>query len=98
MSKHSIETGDYFDSENENKLTCIVFIADESAYNNIDYPNFIDFLSKHQEFEDINISYETIVEEIKSNRSTIYLNWVRLIGGERNEFMRDFILELDGLH
>ena len=78
MSKHSIETGDYFDSENENKLTCIVFIADESAYNNIDYPNFIDFLSKHQEFEDINISYETIVEEIKSNRSTIYLNWVRI--------------------
>jgi hypothetical protein len=97
LNKKQIETGTYYAPEFGNELTCVVFVADERAYNEKDYPDFGTFLSKHKDIIDTfekNRTYESIVQEIKTNRSTVYLDWVRSIGGERNEFLREFIKEL----
>lgn len=97
LNKNKIETGTYYAPEIGNELTCVIFVADERAYNEKDYPDFGTFLSKHTDIIDTfekNRTYESIVQEIKTNRSTVYLDWVRSIGGERNEFIREFIKEL----
>jgi hypothetical protein len=93
LKEHNIETGVH----SAHELTCVVFVADERAYNEIDYPSFEHYLSNHQTIIDTfeyNRTFESIVNEIKSNRSQVYLDWVNSIGGERNEFLREFIKQL----
>jgi hypothetical protein len=97
LKEHNIETGVHIANQSCNELTCLVFVADERAYNEIDYPSFEHYLSNHQTIIDTfeyNRSFESIVDEIKSNRSQVYLDWVNSIGGERNEFLREFIKQL----
>jgi hypothetical protein len=97
LKEHNIETGVHIANQSCNELTCLVFVADERAYNEIDYPSFEHYLSNHQTIIDTfeyYRSFESIVDEIKSNRSQVYLDWVNSIGGERNEFLREFIKQL----
>lgn len=97
LKEHNIETGVHIANDNIHEQTCLVFVADERAYNEIDYPSFEHYLKNHQTIIDTfeyHRTFESIVDEIKSNRSKVYLDWVNSIGGERNEFLREFIKQL----
>lgn len=94
LGNKSIETGVSYSSKKDNQLTCVVFLADERVFNKVKYPDFNQFLKNHPDiistFEK-DRSYASIVEEITNFRSTVYLDWVHSIGGERNEFLRGFL-------
>ncbi len=98
LGKYKIETGVYYDNELGNQLTCIVFLGDERVFNKEKYPDFDQFLMQFQDIIDTfekDRTYFSIVEEITKNRSTVYLDWVKSIGGVRNEFLRDFLKQFE---
>ena len=98
LGKFQIETGTYYSPEFGNQLTCVVFLGDERVFNKEKYPDFDQFLLKFQDIIDTfekDRSYESIVKEITENRSTVYEDWVILIGGKRNEFLRSFLSQFE---
>lgn len=98
LGEFQIETGTYYSSELDNQLTCLVFLGDERVFNKEDYPDFDQFLLRHQDIIDTfekDRSYESIVNEITKNRSTVYEDWVTSIGGKRNEFLRGFLKQFE---
>ena len=74
-------------------LTALCFLADERVFNREDYPNFVDYVIKKQgsegsEYVQIKIKPQ---EELMEIYSDYYKEWVRLIGGVKNVFLRELI-------
>ena len=98
LTDHNIETGTYYFSEIGDQLTCIVFLVDERVFNKDKYPDFDKFLMQFQDIIDNyakDRTFSSIVEEITKFRSTVYLDWVKSIGGVRNEFLRSFLSKFE---
>jgi hypothetical protein len=79
-------------------LTAICFICDERVFNKKDYPDFTDYLIPELELNDgkeANFDYIKIkmtnVEILKEKYFDIYKKWVKLIGGIKNEFLRELL-------
>lgn len=80
------------DTNLNNSLTSICFIVDERVFNKEDYPDFENYLMDK-------ISYVTTKEfidsqplkELKESFHVEYKEWIRLIGGIKNEFLRELI-------
>jgi len=74
-------------------LTALCFICDERVFNKVDYPDFVDYLiqtykvdASAKEIIEIKITpYKTLME------NTHYKEWIRLIGGVKNEFLRELL-------
>lgn len=73
-----------------NSITALCFILDERVFNKKDYPNFIDYLESEYDYD-----YELL--NVFDNEGLInqylkeYKEWVRLIGGLKNVFLRELI-------
>jgi hypothetical protein len=79
-------------------LSGIVFIVDERIFNKKDYPDFSDWLmSNYGELirTELGATVHTISENIKNSTNKqdqkVYKEWVSLVGGEKNVFLRDFL-------
>jgi hypothetical protein len=74
-------------------LTALCFIADERVFNKEDYPDFADYVIKKQGSEGSNYVQIKIKpqEELMEIYSDYYKEWVRLIGGVKNVFLRDLL-------
>ena len=90
LNQHSMtlaENGIDFEVFNEpdlgDQLTNITFIVDERVFNKKKYPNFVDWLEENNIFVE---DYRELIEN-----SEEYNNWSKLIGGEKNIFLRDFL-------
>jgi hypothetical protein len=78
------------------QLTGVVFIVDERVFNKKKYPDFEDWVIEN--FGDLitggGSAYQ-IARRIKESKSKedqkVYLSWVKLVGGEKNAFLRDFL-------
>lgn len=98
LQENAIETGTYYSSEIGDQLSCVVFLVDERVFNKVKYPDFDQFLLQFQDIIDTfekDRTYSSIVEEITKHRSTVYLDWVKSIGGVRNEFLRGFLTQFE---
>lgn len=73
-----------------NSLTAICFILDERVFNKKEYPDFIEYLSINQKF-DIEFLKKLDNNTLIEKYSTFYKEWVRLIGGLNNVFLRELI-------
>ena len=78
------------------QLTAVVFIVDERVFNRKKYPDFEDWVIEN--YGDLitggGTSYQ-VAKRIKESTSKkdqkVYQEWVKLIGGEKNAFLRDFL-------
>jgi hypothetical protein len=81
------------------QLTAVVFIVDERVFNKKDYPEFSDWLmsSKYADLirTELGITIDTIAENIKKSTNKqdqkAYQECVKLVGGEKIVFLRDFL-------
>jgi hypothetical protein len=83
-------------------LTAVCFIADERVFNKVDYPDFINYLDQminpdNDPVYSIKLKCKTN-DELNSmvllNGSSvddIYKDWLELIGGKKNEFLRELL-------
>jgi len=85
----------YFNEPDLNyALTAICFICDERVFDKKKYPDFIDYLSDVKLMKDDLISFnfmKKITVTIEEHFVEEYKEWVRLIGGVKNVFLRELI-------
>ena len=83
-----------------NSLTAICFIVDERVFNKKDYPDFIDYITNIKMypealtmiyFENREIFKKKSNAELQLLFPEYYKEWIRFIGGIKNEFLRDLI-------
>ena len=77
-------------------LTAVCFIADERVFNKKDYPDFKEFIIEKLKdiggkSSDFLLIRTTPIDDVKEEYDDQYKEWIRLIGGKKNEFLRDLI-------
>lgn len=101
LQENDVEFSFFFEPDLNDALTALCFIVDERVFNYKKYPHFYDFiLSK--------MSPEALLEMSSENELMLrsqsfekqqeifpdyYKEWVRLIGGVKNVFLRQLIMD-----
>jgi hypothetical protein len=98
LEDNGVEVGTFYEPDLNDMLSGIVFIVDERIFNKKDYPDFSDWLmsSKYAELirtfdTDVNTIAEYIKNSTNKEDQKAYKEWVNIIGGEKNVFLRDFL-------
>jgi hypothetical protein len=98
LEDNGVEVGTFYEPDLNDMLSGIVFIVDERIFNKKDYPDFSDWLmsSKYAELirtfdTDVNTIAEYIKNSTNKEDQKAYKEWVILVGGEKNVFLRDFL-------
>jgi hypothetical protein len=98
LEDNDVEIGTFYEPDLNDMLSGIVFIVDERIFNKKDYPDFSDWLmSNYGELirTELGATVHTISENIKNSTNKqdqkVYKEWVSLVGGEKNVFLRDFL-------
>jgi hypothetical protein len=98
LLENNIDFAQFKEPDLGDQLTAIVFIVDERVFNRKKYPNFEDWVIENYG-ELVKTDYYTssymLAQQIKNSDSKrdkkVYDEWVKLIGGEKNIFLRDFL-------
>ena len=96
LMDNDVEFAQFNEPDLGDQLTAVVFIVDERVFNKKKYPDFEDWVIEN--FGDLitggGSAYQ-IARRIKESKSKedqkVYLSWVKLVGGEKNAFLRDFL-------
>lgn len=96
LMDNDVEFASFNEPDLGDQLTAVVFIVDERVFNKKKYPDFEDWVIEN--FGDLitggGSAYQ-IARRIKESKSKedqkVYLSWVKLVGGEKNAFLRDFL-------
>jgi hypothetical protein len=98
LEDNGFEVGTFYEPDLNDMLSGIVFIVDERIFNKKDYPDFSDWLmsSKYAELirtfdTDVNTIAEYIKNSTNKEDQKAYKEWVNLVGGDKNVFLRDFL-------
>ena len=98
LMDNNVEFAQFNEPDLGDQLTAVVFIVDERVFNRKEYPNFEDWVMDNYG-ELVRTDYYTssymLAQKIKNSDSKVdkkvYEEWVKLIGGEKNVFLRDFL-------
>jgi hypothetical protein len=100
---NDIKFGYFQEPDLNDALTAVCFICDERVFNKKDYPDFVDWLLNIKMYQDakddalrnnptfwmeLKVKPKEVVEELFPE---YYKEWVRLIGGIKNVFLRELI-------
>jgi hypothetical protein len=96
LMDNGVELAHFNEPDLGDQLTAVVFIVDERVFNKKKYPDFEDWVIEN--FGDLitgdGNAYQ-IAKRIKESKSKedqkVYLSWVKIVGGEKNVFLRDFL-------
>jgi len=102
LVENSVDISYFFEPDLNRALTAVCFLADERVFNKKDYPDFSDWLRNVRlSFEEIsepmknNPNFWTFV---KTNSEVLlemfpdyYKEWVRLVGGVKNVYLRELL-------
>ena len=95
LNELGVVTGEFYEPDLNDMLSAIVFIVDERVFNKKDYPDFTEFLKLNYTQLLGNDNIEEIASKIKESKyqrdQNVYKQWLSLIGGEKNEKLRDFL-------
>ena len=96
LEQNSIEIATFYEPDLNDMLSAVVFIVDERVFNRKKYPDFEDWIIEN--YGDLiigNGKEYPITRRIKESNSKedqkVYQSWVKIIGGEKNVFLRDFL-------
>lgn len=85
LNENDIEFSYFREPDLNNGLTALCFILDERVFNTKDYPDFQDFLIER------GLALNTSNVDLISTFDIEYKEWVRMIGGIKNIFLRELI-------
>ena len=96
LNEIGVVTGEFYEPDLNDMLSAIVFVIDERVFNKKDYPDFKDFIKvNYTQLLDTEDSIEETANKIKESNypqdQKVYKQWLSLIGGEKNEKLRDFL-------
>lgn len=99
LDEMNIDFATFNEPDLGDQLTAVVFIVDERVFNRKKYLDFSDWLmdSKYADLirTELGSNVYTISENIKNSTNKqdqkAYKEWVDIIGGEKNVFLRDFL-------
>lgn len=102
MLMHSeISLATFYEPDMNDMLSAIVFIVDERVFNRKDYPDFGDWMMiNHFSYLSDNLMNSNKIEKMRKEgyfangtekERRLYSDWLGLIGGEKNLFLRDFL-------
>lgn len=96
LEQNGIEIATFYEPDLNDLLSAVVFIVDERVFNKKKYPDFEDWVIEN--YGDLitgNGSSYQIARRIKESNSKedqkVYQSWVKIVGGEKNVFLRDFL-------
>ena len=96
LMDNNIEFASFNEPDLGDQLTSVVFIVDERVFNKKKYPDFEDWVIEN--YGDLivgNGSAYQIANEIRNSKSKhdkkVYQEWIKLVGGEKNAFLKDFL-------
>lgn len=98
LKEHNLDLAIFNEPDLGDQLTAIVFIADERVFNRKKYPDFEDWVIDN--YGDlIRSDYYTtsfmLAQQIKASDKKedkkVYEEWKKIVGGEKNVFLRDFL-------
>lgn len=82
LDKHRIKYATFHEPDLNDALTAVVFLVDERVFNKKKYPDFDDYMAEQ-------VKDSMMKALLESNQ--IYDDWVKLIGGEKNIWLRNFL-------
>lgn len=96
LSEARIDYASFCEPDLGDQLTAIVFIVDERVFNRKKYPDFEEWLlENYSDYIAISGSIDKISKKIKKSTEQsdqkVYKKWLKMIGGEKNEFLRNFL-------
>jgi hypothetical protein len=98
LKENNIEFATFNEPDLGDQLTAVVFIVDERVFNRKKYPDFEDWVIENYGdliSDDESSSAHQIAKRIKYSTSKedqkVYQSWIKLVGGEKNVFLREFL-------
>jgi hypothetical protein len=94
LHEHQIDFAYFNEPDLNYALTALCFICDERVFNRKKYLDFIDYLSDVKLMRDDLMAFnfmKKLTVTIEEHFSSEYKEWVRLIGGVKNVFLRELI-------
>lgn len=105
LEDNDIDYATFYEPDLGDQLTAVVFLVDERVFNRKKYPDFEDWVIEnygdliiHGRGEGNNMTSGSlfgIAKKIKTSSSKedqkVYQSWVKLVGGDKNVFLRDFL-------
>ena len=93
---NNIEFAQFNEPDLGDQLTAVVFIVDERVFNRKKYPDFEDWvIDNYGDLITGDGNVYQIAKRIKESKSKedqkVYQEWIKLVGGEKNVFLRDFL-------
>lgn len=98
LKEHNVDLAIFNEPDLGDQLTAIVFIVDERVFNRKKYPDFEDWvidnygdLIRSDYYTTSFMMAQQIKTSDKKEDKKVYQKWVKLVGGEKNVFLRDFL-------
>lgn len=92
LIENDIRIGTFREPDLNNMLSGIVFVVPEQVYKRKEYPDFIDWV-----ITEVCVDKKDLLNKPRLQGKTLeeyypeeYINWVNLMGGEKNVFLRKF--------
>lgn len=104
LEENGVDLATFYEPDLNDMLSAIVFIVDERVFNKKDYPDFEDWVienygdllkpdpNNHKTFGKRSYELARMIKESEApGDKKVYQEWVKLVGGEKNVFLRDFL-------
>ena len=95
---NGVTVASFYEPDLGDQLTAVVFLVDERVFNRKDYLDFEDWLfENYKDYLNVkgNKNAYQIAQEVMNSKSNydkeVYQQWVNMIGGEKNVFLRQFL-------
>lgn len=107
LKEMGVVVAEFYEPDLNDMLSAVVFVVSEEVFNRKDYPDFEDWVIDNygdllsptpNNYKTIGKSIYQLASMIKDSESPsdkkIYQKWVKLLGGESNVLLRDFLKPL----
>lgn len=101
LKENDVKVGTFFEPDLNDMLSAVVFIIDEKVFNRKVYLDFGDWvMENHFSYLKNNMLTGSKIERMRKDgyflnasdkEQKLYSDWVNLVGGEKNVFLRDFL-------
>jgi len=96
LKQEEIKCAQFYEPDLNDSLSAIAFLVDERVFNKVDYPDLYDFMRKKIGIQEFARALTMRTDEddcagFKIKYPKEYGEWLYLIGGKKNAFLKEFL-------